>query len=122
MTDELQWRLASINAELDRLPMIAAQWNTLDDLHRTDVRLRWGWCVCEHVNHIRREWRRYRDGSDHPEWWVMLQLRVEEVEALIVALDLPMPDVRIVSDYPQRPRDRAHSGSRRCRQPRSRAP
>jgi hypothetical protein len=87
----LQWRIVSIERTLDDLPMFAAQWNTMDYSCRADVRLRW-YNVMDQVRELQRNGCMASRGHPWPDWWVMLQLRIEEAEPLLHAMELPVPE------------------------------
>ena len=90
MYDELQWRLAAIDTVLDDLPMHAARWPSLSEDRRREIRLRWG-AALRHVDHIQRNKRRYLNGHESPDWFVMLELRLEEAEPLLEFMELRSP-------------------------------
>lgn len=88
--NELDWRLASIERVLDCLPMYAARWASLSEEHRYDIRGEWA-LLCMHIDHIRWNWRRYSRGELYPDWWVMLELRIEEATPMLEYMELRAP-------------------------------
>ena len=89
MFDELQWRLVTIDEALDRLPMHCARWQSMCEDQRREVRIEWGTAL-RHIDHIQRNARGYRL-HEYPDWFIMLQLRMEEIEPLLVYMELQVP-------------------------------
>ena len=93
--NDLGWRLASIHAELDNLPMFAAAWPSMIDDHRAEVRLRWVGLVCEPIIAIRWHWRRYAMWGEAPDWWCEIEQTIADNQFIIEFMDLPMPDMSV---------------------------
>ena len=97
--NDLDWRLASIHAELDNLTMFAAAWTAMGDDSRAEVRMRWSGLVCQPIIAIRWHWRRYAMWGESPGWWSDLDHQLSNHAALIDYMELAMPEMSI----PQRP-------------------
>ena len=90
MHDPLRWRLDAIDAVLDELPRWCAMWPSLSPDRQQDIRAHWA-IIRLHLDHIHWNWRAYSRGDPCPEWYVMLQLRIEEATPMIAFMGLDMP-------------------------------
>lgn len=90
MWNNLDWHLGVIAHALDDLPRWAAMWPAMDATDRTDTRLRWS-SALHQIDHLRRYFRMYSRGNPYPDWWIMLQLQIEEAEPMLTYMGLTVP-------------------------------
>lgn len=93
--NDVQWRLSSVRRTLEKLPMYAAAWQSLDRSMRTDIRLEW--------SGVLRDWEFLEDTAermartaDIPEWYMMIALEIEEHERLIEHMNLNNPLTNVI--------------------------